>query len=81
MVDIGGVLVGLVFVAAVAGLIAVNDLGSAESFQNTSNSENSKITQNSEDEIVRALNEMDNKLVAFFSDLKDDLGFFKSIKL
>jgi hypothetical protein len=72
MADIAGVLVGLIFVGAVAGLIAVNDLESADPFQSTSDSE---IIDTSQDEIVRALNDMDTKLVTFFSDLKEDLGF------
>lgn len=72
MVDIGGVLVGLIFVAAVTGLIFVNDLGSVESYQSAINSE---IIKTPQDDVVRALNDFDTKLVSFFSDLKEELGF------
>ncbi len=75
MAEIGGVLVGLIFVAAVIGLIIVNDLGTADSYQGISNSEIAQKSQNAEDEIVKVLSEMDTKLVTFFSELKEDLGF------
>ncbi len=74
MVELAGVLVGLIFVAAVAGLIAVNDLVSAESSQSASNSEIKETLQTSQNEIVRTLIDMDAKIVLFFSDLKEDLG-------
>ncbi len=71
MVEISGVLVGLIFVAAVAGLIFVNDLGSAES-QSVINSE---LIETPQDDIVKALNDFDSILVSFISDVKEDLGF------
>lgn len=75
MAEIGGVLVGLIFVAAVIGLIIVNDLGTADSYQGISNSEIAQKSQNAEDEIVKVLSEIDTKIVTFFSELKEDLGF------
>lgn len=74
MADISAVFVGLIFVAAVIGLIVVNDIDSAHSYQNSSDSENIESNQLPEDKIVKALNEMDGKLLVFFSDLKEDLG-------
>ena len=65
MAFISGILVGLIFVAAVTGLILVNDLEPVEPPQNM---------VNSEDKIVKALNDFDTELVLFFSDLKQDIG-------
>lgn len=74
MADISAVFVGLIFVGAVVGLIVVNDIDSAHSYQNSSDSEYIESNQLPEDKIVKALNEMDGKLLVFFSDLKEDLG-------
>ena len=78
MVDMSGILVGLIFVAAVAGLLVVNDFDYVESSQSASDSEITEISQNSQDEITRALNDFDTKLVSFFNGLKDDLGFLNN---
>jgi phosphoribosylanthranilate isomerase len=75
MVDTGGIFAGLIFAAAVAGLIAVNEINYVSSFESTTNSETIVTSQTSQDEIVMALNDMNAKLVTFFSDLKDDLDF------
>ena len=65
MAFISGILVGFIFVAAVTGLILVNDVEPVEP---------SKDVVNSEDKIVKALNDFDNELVLFFSELKKDIG-------
>lgn len=75
MVDIGGIFAGLIFVAAIAGLIAVNEIDYVSSYESTINSEITETSQTSQDEIVIALNDMNAELVTFFSDLKEDLGF------
>ncbi len=68
MAFISGILVGLIFVAAVTGLFFVNDIGPEESSHNLTNSEIP------EDKIVKALNDFDTELVSFFSELKKDMG-------
>ena len=70
MVEIASVFVGLIFVAAVTGLILVNDFGNSDSIQIV----NSGIsTPPVENELVRTLNDMDTKLVSFFYELKEEL--------
>ena len=75
MVDIGGIFAVLIFVGAVAGLLAVNEIDYVHSHESTIDSETTEIAQTSQDEIVVALNDMNAELVTFFSDLKEDLGF------
>ena len=74
MAEISAVFVGLIFVGAVIGLIAINEVDFAHSSQSSLDAQNIEPNQLSEDKIVKALNEMDVQLVAFFSDLKEDLG-------
>lgn len=71
MVEMSGVLVGLIFVAAVTGLVLINDVGTAESKSDI----NSEITETSNHDLVSALNDMDSKIVSFFDNLKDELDF------
>lgn len=71
MVEMSGILVGLIFVAAVTGLVLINDIGTAESKSDI----NSEITETSNHDLVSALNDMDSKIVSFFDNLKDELEF------
>ena len=72
MALISGILVGLIFVTAVAGLVAINNV-ETRTVQNLENSEKIGIP-NSEDKIVKALNDFDSELSLFFSNLKEEIG-------
>jgi hypothetical protein len=73
-IDVSGVLSLLIFVSAMLGLSVISDL--SESYSISSDAEitgNPELT--SHDEIVKAFNEIDTKLMSFFSDLRKDLAF------
>jgi hypothetical protein len=78
MVDTGGIFAGLILVAAVAGLIAVNEIDYVPSYESTTNSETTETSQTSQDEIAMALNDMNTNLVSFFDNLRDELGFLNN---
>ena len=71
--SIGGIVVILIFAATVAGLYAVNGLGTAESYEDDSNHVFLD-TVFSENEFVKTFNEIDSNLLTFLDDLRKDLG-------